>query len=69
MRTHIPVDGRRNFLGTLQSASDELITMKVDADLFDIPYDAIDRGRLRFDVKAGAKKTAPKKGKRSGTRS
>ena len=64
IRTHIPVDGRRNFLGVLQSADDLLASVKVDAELFEIPYDAIDRGRLRFDAKA-----ATKKGKRSGTRS
>ncbi len=69
VRTHIPVDGRRNFLGTLQQADNMQITMQIDAEQFDIPYDAIDRGRLRFDLKATAKNTAPKKGKRSGTRS
>ena len=69
VRTHIPVNGRRNFLGTLQQADDTQIVLKVDADLYEIPYDSIDRGRLRFDPKAKAKNTAPKKGKRSGTRS
>lgn len=69
VRTHIPVNGRRNFVGVLHQANDALVTIKVDAELFEIPYDAIDRGRLRFDMKAAAKNASPKKGKRSGTRS
>ena len=69
VRTHIPVNGRRNFVGVLHQANDALVTIKVDAELFEIPYDAIDRGRLRFDMKAAAKNASPKTGKRSGTRS
>ena len=69
VRTHIPVNGRRNFLGRLKQADEAQIVLKVDAEQFEIPYDAIDRGRLKFEMKATAKNTAPKKGKRSGTRS
>jgi ribosome maturation factor RimP len=61
VRTHIPVDGRRNFVGTIKSADDAVITLQVDNTLFEIPHDSIDRGRLRFEMKA-----SPKKGKRSG---
>ncbi|PIE01617.1 MAG: ribosome maturation factor RimP [Thiothrix nivea] len=61
VRTHLPVDGRRNFVGTLQAADDSVITLQVDNQQFEIPHDRIDRGRLRFEMK-----TSPKKGKRSG---
>nr|CAA6829959.1 MAG: FIG000325: clustered with transcription termination protein NusA [uncultured Thiotrichaceae bacterium] len=61
VRTHIPVDGRRNFVGVLKSADDAVISIQVDNTLFEIPHDSIDRGRLRFEMKS-----SPKKGKGSG---
>lgn len=64
VRTQLAIDGRRNFVGVLQAADETQISLQVDGQLFDITYDAIDRGRLKFDMKASSKK-----GKRSGARS
>lgn len=61
VRTHTRIEDRRNFVGVLKSADDSEIVMQVDNDVFEIPYDSIDRGRLKFEMK-----TSPKKGKRSG---
>ncbi|MEZ5448520.1 MAG: ribosome maturation factor RimP [Thiolinea sp.] len=64
VRTALPVGGRRNFVGRLEEAGETAIVLQVDDEAVDIPYDSIDRGRLRFDMKA-----TPKQGKRSGKRS
>lgn len=61
VRTHTRIEDRRNFVGTLKSVDDSVITMLVDNTLFEIPHDSIDRGRLKFEMQV-----SPKKGKRSG---
>jgi len=46
IRTRTPVDGRRNFRGTLQSLDDDSVTIHVDNDDFVIPFNVVDRTRL-----------------------
>ncbi len=64
VRTHIPIESRRNFVGILQAAEENSFSVQLDDQLYEIPYDAVDRARLVFEMKA-----TPKKGKRSGARS
>ena len=60
IRTRMPVQARRNFVGKLVAAGEDNIAVQLPEGLFEIPYDVIDRGRLIFEMKA-----TPKKGKRS----
>ena len=46
VRTRTPIDGRRNFRGSLVSVNDTHITVDVDNESFEIPFDIIDRARL-----------------------
>lgn len=57
IRTRIPLDNRRNFRGTILECSEDSVTIKVDNDLFNIPFDSIDRARLKIaDSMKGPKK-------------
>jgi len=49
IRTRIRLDDRRNFKGSLVSASESVVTIKVDNQEFEIPYESIDRARLVLD--------------------
>jgi ribosome maturation factor RimP len=49
IRTRTPIEERRNFKGSLVKASDTIITVKVDKQEFDIPFESIDRARLVLD--------------------
>ena len=49
IRTRTRIDDRRNFKGSLVSASESVVTIKVDNQEFEIPYDSIDRARLVLD--------------------
>ncbi len=49
IRTRTRIDDRRNFKGTLVSASESVVTVKVDNEEFAIPYESIDRARLILD--------------------
>jgi len=49
IRTRTRLDDRRNFKGSLVSASESLVTIKVDNQEFEIPYESIDRARLVLD--------------------
>ena len=49
IRTRTQINERRNFKGTLVSASDSIVTVKVDNEEFAIPYESIDRARLILD--------------------
>ncbi len=64
VRTHVPVQSRRNFVGVLQAVGETTITVQLEEGGVEIPFDTIDRGRLVFEMK-----TTPKKGKRSGAHS
>ncbi|HIO96891.1 MAG TPA: ribosome maturation factor RimP [Leucothrix sp.] len=49
IRTRTRIDDRRNFKGSLVSAGESVVTIKVDNQEFEIPYDSIDRARLVLD--------------------
>ena len=49
IRTRTPLNGRRNFLGTLQTVSDSRVIIQVDNENFEIPFEIIDRTRLVLD--------------------
>ena len=49
IRTRTQINERRNFKGLLVSASDNVVTVKVDNEEFAIPYESIDRARLILD--------------------
>jgi len=51
VRTRLPVEKRRNFVGKLQDANDTHIFMEVEGTVFEIPYDIIDRGRIVLDIR------------------
>lgn len=49
IRTRLPIEKRRNFVGKLHDANDESIKVEVDGKIYEIVYDLIDRGRLVLD--------------------
>ena len=49
IRTRTPIEERRNFKGSLIKTSDSIVTIKVDNQEFEIPFDSIDRARLVLD--------------------
>ncbi len=49
IRTRTPIEERRNFKGSLISISETVVTIKVDNQEYDIPFDSIDRARLVLD--------------------
>ena len=51
VRTRLPVEKRRNFVGKLKDANDTHISMEVEGTVFEIPYDVIDRGRVVLDIR------------------
>ncbi len=51
VRTRLPVEKRRNFVGKLKDANDTHIFMEVEGTVFEIPYDVIDRGRVVLDIR------------------
>lgn len=51
VRTRLPVEKRRNFVGKLLAAHDTHISMQVEGNNYDIPYDLIDRGRLVLAIR------------------
>ncbi len=51
VRTRLPVDKRRNFVGKLLQANAQTISMEVEEKVVEIPYDVIDRGRLVLDIR------------------
>jgi ribosome maturation factor RimP len=42
----IPVDGRRNFTGTLQGMAEENILIDVDGEVYDLPMNKLAKARL-----------------------
>lgn len=46
IRTRTPVEERRNFRGSLEKATETHISILVDKQLYEIPFDVIDRTRL-----------------------
>ncbi len=49
IRTRTPIDERRNFKGTLIKTSKTVVTIEVDNQEFEIPFESIDRARLVLD--------------------
>jgi ribosome maturation factor RimP len=49
VRTRLPVERRRNFVGKLIAAHGDHIDINVEDTNFKVPYDLIDRGRLVLD--------------------
>jgi len=49
IRTRTPIEERRNFKGSLVSADENFVTIKVDNTEFEIPFESIDRARLVLD--------------------
>ncbi len=49
IRTRTPISERRNFKGSLVKTSDTIVTIKVDNQEFEIPFESIDRARLVLD--------------------
>ena len=46
LRTSVPLNGRSKFKGELKDAGTDAVTLVVDGDEVDIPYDSIVRGNL-----------------------
>ncbi len=49
IRTRTAVNDRRNFKGTLKDVNETQLTINVDNQDFDIPFDIIDRTRVVLD--------------------
>ena len=49
IRTRTPIDERRNFKGRLIKTSETVVTIEVDNQEFEIPFESIDRARLVLD--------------------
>ena len=43
----LPIDGRRRFIGVLKSASSDTIVVEVDGKACELPFDRIQKARLR----------------------
>jgi ribosome maturation factor RimP len=43
----LPIDGRRRFLGALRLVSDDAIVVEVDGQAYSLPFDRIQKARLR----------------------
>lgn len=46
VRTRSPIEGRRNFKGTIESVGETEVNVTVDNDTFVIPFNVVDRARL-----------------------
>jgi ribosome maturation factor RimP len=46
VRTRSPIEGRRNFRGSIETVTETHVSVKVDNETFEIPFDVIDRARL-----------------------
>jgi ribosome maturation factor RimP len=46
LRSHAPVDGRRNFRGVLLSVEGEQVLMNVDGQVFTIAFDNVDKANI-----------------------
>ena len=46
VRTRSPIEGRRNFKGSIESVGENEVNVTVDNDTFVIPFNVVDRARL-----------------------
>jgi ribosome maturation factor RimP len=60
VRTRLPVEKRRNFVGQLQTVNADHIVMLVEGNTYNVPFDVIDRARLVFNMKSQRKGGATK---------
>ena len=49
VRTKVKQENRRNFVGVLVEATDQVLSLEINGTRFDLSYDTIDRGRLLLD--------------------
>jgi ribosome maturation factor RimP len=49
-KTSRPIDGRKQFTGTISEAGDDAFTLDVDGTMFRLEYDSLSRARLRVDI-------------------
>ena len=49
IRTRTPINERRNFKGTLIKTTESVVTIEVDNQESEIPFESIDRARLVLD--------------------
>ena len=58
VRLKWPVDGQRNFTGSIESADEHSVVLRVDGEKVELPIEAIGRGRLVIDftVEGGSPK-------------
>lgn len=55
IRTRIALNGRRNYKGKITDLTDTEVTLKIDKEYFAIPFDVIDRSRLKIADSIGKK--------------
>lgn len=53
IKTQYALDGRRNYKGIIQTLSETTVTLEIDKELYDIPFDAIEHSRLKIAEKQG----------------
>jgi ribosome maturation factor RimP len=46
IRTRTPINNRRNFRGRLEAVTDTDVSILIDNEIYNIPFDVIDRTRL-----------------------
>jgi len=49
IKTRIPLDGRRNFKGTIDALNETGVILKIDGELYEVPFDSIERSRLKSE--------------------
>ncbi len=47
IKTRIPLNNRRNYKGILQATTAETVTLDIDHEIFEIPFDTIEHSRLK----------------------
>lgn len=46
VRVRRPINGRRRFVGTLQEASEDSLTLNVEGEVMTVPFAEVDKGNL-----------------------
>lgn len=65
LRTNVPIEGRRNFLGRLHSFVNDKINIEVDGNNFEVPLECVERAQCRYEWK---ERTEKGKGDNRGSR-
>lgn len=47
IKTRIALNNRRNYKGKLETVTDDTVTLHIDNETFEIPFDAIEQARLK----------------------